>query len=446
MKKKICFIANYEKTFFFKEIAQEIEKEKRAQVYWIVVNLNLYNYLTKHFDKNRILLINKNFKSFKKNFLFLNRLKLNECLFLDRALSIKSKQDKEFLDYAAMKIAAFLKKKSIKYIYGEITWSHEIISYRISNIFKTLNAKYFYPSILRYPFNKFIFFLNYEQSKFFLRAKKNTHTQNLSLNEYLKAIKDIDPKKNLLKKKYITKKIYKLFHENYFDRNDPTQMKKIKRIKNLIFKYINIFTYKFFLTKTNLENFQYKKYIIYFLQKKPEASLDVKGMYYEDQFKNFLVIWRLLPNNFKLIVKEHPSCIGDNNLKFYKKFLRYNSTYIANENCSFENLVENSYATFSVASTASLQSSLLGVPSFTLVPCFFNEVKFSENISIDQFRSNNSLLDLVELMLKNNKKKKIISETKFIKNSFDGYLIGDKRNSQKNIKIVANAFYETFNN
>jgi hypothetical protein len=35
---------------------------------------------------------------------------------------------------------------------------------------------------------------------------------------------------------------------------------------------------------------------------------------------------------------------------------------------------------------------------------------------------------------------------KFIKNSFDGYLIGDKRNSQKNIKIVANAFYETFNN
>ena len=62
MKKKICFIANYEKTFFFKKIAQEIEKEKKAQVYWIVVNLNLYNYLTKHFARNRILLINKNFK------------------------------------------------------------------------------------------------------------------------------------------------------------------------------------------------------------------------------------------------------------------------------------------------------------------------------------------------------------------------------------------------
>ena len=446
MKKKICFIANYEKTFFFKKIAQEIEKEKKAQVYWIVVNLNLYNYLTKHFARNRILLINKNFKFLKKNFSFLNRLKLNECLYLDRALSAKSKQDKNFLGYTAMKIAVFLKKKSIKYIYGEITWSHEVISYRISNIFKNLNIKYFYPSILRYPFDKFIFFLNYEQSQFFLRTKKNTNAKNLSLNEYLMMVKDIDPKQNLLKKSYITKKVHKLFHENYFDENDPTQIKKIKRIKNLIFKYINIFTYKFFLTKTNLENLQYKKYVIYFLQKKPEASLDVKGMYHEDQFKNFLVIWRLLPNNFKLIVKEHPSCIGDNNLNFYKKFLQYNSTYIADESCSFENFVKNSYATFSVASTASLQSSLLGVPSFTLVPCFFNEVKFSENITIDQCRSNNSLLDLVKLMFKNNKKKKSISESKFIKNSFDGYLIGDKRNSQKNIKIVANAFYETFNN
>ena len=168
-------------------------------------------------------------------------------------------------------------------------------------------------------------------------------------------------------------------------------------------------------------------------------------MYFEDQLKNFIMIWRLLPSNFSIVVKEHPTCIGDNSWKFYKEILKFNQTFIIDDNENFEDLIKNSYATFSVASTASIQSSLLNIPSFTLVPCFFNELKYSENITITQFRKLKALNELVKEMIKKNKSKKKIENTIFFKNSFDGYLIGDKRFHKENIKNIANAFFETFN-
>ena len=168
-------------------------------------------------------------------------------------------------------------------------------------------------------------------------------------------------------------------------------------------------------------------------------------MYFEDQLKNFIMIWRLLPSNFSIVVKEHPTCIGDNSLKFYKEILKFNQTFIIDDNENFENLIKNSYATFSVASTASIQSSLLNIPSFTLVPCFFNELKYSENITISQLRELKTLNDLVKEMFKKNKIKKRTQNTIFFKNSFNGYLIGDKKFHKQNIKNIANAFFETFN-
>lgn len=444
MKKKICFIANYEKTYFFSKIALEILKKDKAEIYWIVVNKNLYNYLVKLFDKNKILLINKSINPENLDSNILKFLKLNECLFADRALSIKSKKDASFLNNSSLLIYNFLKRNCVQYIYGEITWSHELIAYNISKIFKKLNIKYFYPSTLRYPLNKFIFFSNYYQSDFFIRKKKNKKKINFSFKPYLNMVDKIKPSNFFFSKSFIFLKIKKFFFENYFDKDDPSKIKKIIRIKNLCFKYFNFFIYNFFLHKVSLNNLEKKKYIVFFLQKKPEASIDIKGMYFDDQFSNFKIVWRLLPSDYCLIIKEHPSCIGDNSYFFYKKFLKYNRTYIASTKDSFKNLIKNSCATFSVASTASIESAILKIPSFTMIPCFFNEIKYSEYISIDMFRSTNSLHKIIELLYKKNKKKKIMKNATFYKNSFDGYIIGNKRFDKKNIENVTNAFIETF--
>ena len=46
--------------------------------------------------------------------------------------------------------------------------------------------------------------------------------------------------------------------------------------------------------------------------------MDVKGMYYNDNLKNIENVWKILPPDFHLIVKEHPSNIGNLKMNFYK--------------------------------------------------------------------------------------------------------------------------------
>ena len=102
-------------------------------------------------------------------------------------------------------------------------------------------------------------------------------------------------------------------------------------------------------------------------------------MYYSDQINNIINIWKILPNDFKLIVKEHPNCVGERNISYYLKFLKLSNIFLINLNDLIayeesENFINNSLATFSIASTASLQSSLQNIHSFTFADTFFNSL------------------------------------------------------------------------
>ena len=81
------------------------------------------------------------------------------------------------------------------------------------------------------------------------------------------------------KMKIIIKKIFKILLDDYYDRYDPTLISKFQRGKNFLFKIINKIRY-YFLSKIKKKKLENKKYIIYFLQKSPESTVDVKGMYY----------------------------------------------------------------------------------------------------------------------------------------------------------------------
>ena len=83
--------------------------------------------------------------------------------------------------------------------------------------------------------------------------------------------------------------------------------------------------------KKKINDLENKKFIIYYLQKKPEANTDVKGIYYSDHIINIQNIWKILPPNFQLVVKQHPACTGDNNLFFYKKIKSLYNVYLLDE-------------------------------------------------------------------------------------------------------------------
>ena len=179
------------------------------------------------------------------------------------------------------------------------------------------------------------------------------------------------------------------------------------------------------------------------MQKQPEASIDVKGVYYENQLANFRNLWRLVPSDFKILIKEHPNSIGDNNLIFYRNFTKFNNSILIEDMDNFESIVTDAFATFSVASTASMQSAMLKVPSFTLSNCFFNEMKFSHRISLEEIKNFKNIYELMDLFYKVNEMKNNYEQSDFVKNSFNGKIIGDGKFENKNLVKVMNAFIET---
>ena len=150
-----------------------------------------------------------------------------------------------------------------------------------------------------------------------------------------------------------------------------------------------------------------------------------------------------MPPDFKIVIKEHPNSIGDRSFLYYQKLTQFNNTILINDKSKFENLFSNAMATYSVASTASMQSALLNVPSYTFVKCFFNEIKFSHRISLEDIKNFKNIFDLNEYFNKKNETKKTIQESDFIKNSFEGKIIGNEKFENNNLNEVSNAFIET---
>ena len=166
-------------------------------------------------------------------------------------------------------------------------------------------------------------------------------------------------------------------------------------------------------------------------------------MYYSDQINNIINIWKILPNDFKLIVKEHPNCVGERNISYYLKFLKLSNIFLINLNDLIayeesENFINNSLATFSIASTASLQSSLQNIHSFTFADTFFNSLNYSYKLSLEDLKNSKNLSHLISKKLEEKYEKNDF----YLNNSFDGYIIDEHLKDENNLKKIRNALNE----
>lgn len=435
-KKNILLISNFEKTYWYHKIFYNYFDNKN--IYWYVVNKKNFNFLKKFYDPEKIIYINKkNFTDFDEKAYNLEDLKINEILFADRALDI-NQNNANYLKTVSNYILQFLKKNKIEYIFGEFTWSYELI---ISRVAKMLNIPYYNLQSTRYPSNRFLFFSNERQNLFYLRKNiQNNVYYTEAQNQYENYIKQKNKDKNNIK--LIFHKVLKLFLNDYYDNYDPTYISKTKRLKNFILKILNKIGF-YLLPKIKIQKLENKKYLIYFLQKSPESTVDVKGMYYSDQINNIINIWKILPNDFKLIIKEHPNCVGERNILYYLKFLKFNNIFLINLNDlnavkERENFIYNSSATFSIASTASLSSSLQNVHSFTFAETFFNCLDYSHKLSLEDLKNSNNLSDLISKKLEEKKDKNDF----YLNNSFEGYIIDEHLKNENNLKKIRSALSE----
>lgn len=449
MKKNICFIANYTKTFLFHEVAQQLIKQD-VRVFWIVVNKKLLDFLLEHYPQEKILYISKHNINLDND--FVGEFKLNELIYGDRVLRHDLESSYRYLKNIQLPIYHFIQRNNILKIFGEITWAHELLIHRICQQKKELQCQYLNPHSIRIPNGRFAFFEDERQSIIHISNKKNS----INISNDRKVISVEKPDYLALNDRILAnsrsfvnrlKKIKFFITGENKDPFDPTILnKRLSVLRMRAKEEINKELYRF-VKKHEFDKFINKKILFLALHKQPEASIDVIGRYYEDQFLNIINLWRNLPNDWVLLVKEHTNAIGDRSLFFYSKVAALKNVYIINENNDSHKIISKSSLVATVSGTVAYEAALLGIPSITFAPTFFNRLSTCKHIQVNDFINSTSINDFI--LLKDEPLDKKFHNW-LLNNSFEGiisdYLSDNRCMSSDNIYKLANAFMKVIIN
>lgn len=440
----ICFIANYYKTIVFVEITK-ILIQHGITIYWIVPNNKQYQDLKKIFSKDQLLYIGKNevLKAAENNCDY--DLKINELIYGDRVLSLESKKwTYLYLSHLKHLYYDFIKQNNIKYVFGEVTWAHELIAHRLTIAAKDLECKYLNPHTIRIPNGRFAFFTDEFQSKIKeVYQEVNTAKDSIKIEKpsYLLINNNLLAKKGTLRYNLIKVKNFVLRTNQ--DANDPTLYSNPSlQFKIRVKEIYNRLVFNNFVSETSIDDLpQDKTCVLFTLHKQPEASIDVIGRYYENQLEMILNIWRVLPENYALLIKEHSNAIGDRGFKFYRKINALPSTYLVDNKEDSYKLLERCEVVFTVSGTIGYEASLKEIRAFTFAPTFFNKLKGCNEVSWKDFKSNT----LTELIATSKIGLGIDEFSEWLlTNSFEGIMsdaYGDPRcMEEENIRKLSEAF------
>ncbi len=409
MSKKICFISNFHITELFEKIAVGL-KEKGCEIFWICPNKDAYNKLSKAWGSENTLYIGMSSvisyqrdaeTPYPESLIDINS---NDLVIRDRILKYRSTQGAEYLSKLKTVAFDFLTKNKITAVFGEATWSHEVLINRICLQVQECTATYYNPLTLRLPQQTFGFFLDEYQSN--LSQHKtvsditdemserydvtivNSSNKELPLPEYLTLMDDVVTKANSFSNQLM--QTYNLFFKS-IDKQDPTlETSKSRRFFGGVIKYFKAKAYSQF-KKIQLQDVIDLNYYLYPLHKQPEASIDVIGKYYDDQLLNIRNIASQLKDDEYLLVKEHSNAIGDRGYSFYNQLSRYPRVLLVNEQENMKQLIKYSRGVFTVSGTAALEAALMGVDCFCFSKVYFRDLAHCKMVSIQGFDKNQRL-------------------------------------------------------
>ncbi len=455
----IAFVANGQKCHFFNLIGQSITKKKEGvNVFWICIAQFQYDYLlsTGH-DKERILLLNWNIRKREEGGP-IGEYKLNELLFSDRVLKNHFYEGLNYLNKMQSIFYNFVRKHKLQYIFGEITWAHEILMSRICRDKFAKECYYLHPQSIRIPNGRFTLMDTEFQDTIHYEAEY-AHNEDI-LKGVTIPIKPIVPQRVAdvakdveysLTTKYKIKKLLNFFIFSHFEKypNDSLQSLKsslFKRIKRFLDTEFNKFFYTKILDKVSLNDLVGKKFFFVTLHMQPEASVDVVGRYYDDQFLLIRDVWRILPNDYYLVVKEHTNAIGNRGSSFFRKCLALNNTLIIHEQVSSHEIIKMSETIFTNSGTVAFEGALMNKDVFLFSNIFFDKLKYCHRISLEDLKYNSSYFEMLNSCLERDKGKMDPNEFSeyILRSSFEG-IIDPHTNSRlftdrANIETIANSF------
>lgn len=435
----ICFVSNFSKTILYREIANKL-KENNVNVYWIFVDSSLVKFAEDdsylYFDLS---VIDESEK------IEVCDIPLNEILLADRFISL-NKNGRKYLTNIQTKMFNFIKNNNIRYIFGERTWAHELLLSRIVQRCPILNCKYFSFTTVRIPSERFAFFEDEkEECLHIVKNKGNYLNFDIKTPDYmnknitlLRKEKGFWAKINKIKR-FITK-------ENIIKDNPCLLHSFIQRFRKGFVEEFNKFTYKF-IKKEEYEKYKSEKYIFYGFHKQPESSIDICGMYYENQYQNIYNLWRILPSSWYLLVKEHVVAIGDRSYNFYRKIQKLSNVIIIKETADSHEIIKNAMLSATVTGTIALEAGLMGKNAITFGKPFFTKLPNIKNVSYRELSDRNVFDKIVNFKISNEEienYKKYISENSYEGNVLDPITDPDVL-EEANINKICRAFMDVLN-
>jgi hypothetical protein len=438
----ICFVANYNKTYFFNEVAKRISS--KSDVYWIAVNKKIAEYLIALYGEPNVLYLPKRIARLSPGEPF-DDFKINELIAGDRILRLDYEEGYKYLCNIQKHIVEFITDKKIKLIFGELTWAHELLIKRISLKNEKLGCNYINPHTVRIPNGRFAFFKDEFQCQLVdlgLETKKFPDDLFVPKKpDYLRLNDQILKKKSSILGRAQRFKRF-LTGEN-LDKDDPTLPKRMSwsRIAIPFKEEINRIMYQF-VERQPIKSVENKKFVLFTLHKQPEASVDVLGRYTENQYQIIYDIWRTLPFDWWLVVKEHSNAVGDRGYNFYQNIRKLRNVILIDERIDSYQLLNRAQGVISISGTIGYEAALLNIKALMLADVFF---KFShvKTLTYSDLKYCQNLEDLLQRLPNNEVSDNKIKEFIF-QNSFPGLIsdpISDSRcMSEDNVKTVAQAF------
>lgn len=435
----ICFVANFYKTFLFHELSIKLAKME-VNTFWVVTKLEQYDFLKQHYATANILYINRSF--IKKTNRVVGDFRLNELVYGDRVFKHELKNGLNFLTNIQKPVYDFLFQNNIRFVFGEITWAHELLIQRITKQCTELTCLYLEPSVIRIPNHRIAFFTDDSQNNM-LEFDEPVYNEIIKLEKpsYLKINDKIVAKQSSIKAKLSRLKRF-LTGEN-IEANDPNVIiKNYLRFKVMGGEELNRLTYKQIKT-IDFSEVENENYIFIGFHKQPEASIDVSGRYYDDQSQNVINLWRLLPQGWKIVLKEHTNAIGDRPYSFYKKLLAYPNIVMVHATTDSKKLIEKSKLVVSVTGTIAYEAALMKIPAITFARVFFNRINYCRYVTLNELVNYDNLNTLVN-EIKSQPDNRLEYSNYLMKNTFEGY-VSDYVTDQtvmdsENIEKLCNVF------
>ena len=343
----------------------------------------------------------------------------------------------------------FISINKISYVFGEATYAHEVMMYRMLKDKKELACKYLHPQTIRIPGYHFTFLEDEFQSEIYEGVKFDTYEAGYVIKvqrptESVVNEKRVKKSMNILSK---LKRSTRFFTQKNMENDDPSisPTNLSGRLNKGLTEEWNRFTYPFVKTASYLE-IENKNFVVYTLHKQPEASVDVVGRYYDNQYTNIQNIWRILPDDWYLVIKEHTNAIGDRSLSFFKKIKKLRNVVLLNEHINSHKIIQDSKAIFSVSGSIAYEAALYGKPAFLFVPIFFDKLQNCQTISLETLRSTNNINDLLANWEESRKHKMPVEDfSKYLlvhsaKGLISDPLTDPKCMEEDNLNLVINAF------